>query len=604
MSSNNLALLNSILDEYHTKNSVGLNEDESFERFVSEIFFKKYDFSDEEVSSGLVGGKNDWGIDGVYIVFNDRNILDIEDIDMDNLSKNFDIQLFIFQFKNKTSFEENVVNKFNISYRYFVDLEKELPTNSKAISQDIIDKMTLFRNAVTKSASKYPKVKITFIHASKGDPSQILVDQSKNYAHKEKINNLIEDVEGFNLGTSTKCEYLLLGVEELKRLNQYEKSYTGSLRQNENPIYVEYGEEENKQKGYIATITLKDYFDFLVEKDDNGNFILKEHLFESNIRDYQNKTEVNKSIEETLRNPDNTQDFWWLNNGITILADVGSLTGKTFSLENIQIVNGLQTSYSIYNAFKDNNLALKEDKRTIFCKIIITEEKDSRDAIIKATNSQNPVSPSLLRSTDNIQRDIEQYFQMNSFYYDRRKNYYKNKGKDTKRIISINYLAQSLTAILKSNPSKARTSPTILTKKDEDYNSLFNKNISIEVYLYVVLIRKKMEEYLVTKFNPIDDIDESINKYFKLHLTRILASLLTKSEKIRARDISKLTSEVINEISDKKFENSIEILKTIINNHPAEASNMANFSKNEKSAKLIDSQVKLFLAAKNKVTQN
>ncbi|MER2174980.1 MAG: AIPR family protein [Carnobacterium sp.] len=594
MASNNLALLNSILEEYHAENPIGL--DESFERFVSEMFFKKYDFSDEEVAGGLVGGKKDWGTDGVYIVFNDRNISDVEDIDFDNLAKNFDIHLFIFQFKNKTSFEENVINKFNTGYKYFVDLDKVLPEISSGISQDIIDKITLFREAVTKSASKYPNVKITFIHASRGDSAPILAEKSQNYAYKQKISDLVQDVEKFSLGASTKCEYLLLGVEELKKLNQYEKSYTGSLKQNENPIYVEYGEEKNKQKGYIATTTLKDYFDFLVEEDDKGNVTLKEHLFESNIRDYQNKTEVNKSIETTLSNPLITQDFWWLNNGITILADVGSLTGKTFSLENIQIVNGLQTSYSIYNAFKNNKAALMNDERTIFCKIIITEEEESRDAIIKATNSQNAVSPSLLRSTDNIQRDIEQYFQMNNFYYDRRKNYYKNKGKDTKRIISINYLAQALTAILKSSPSRARTSPTVLTKKDDDYKSLFNTATSIEVYLHVVLIRKKMEEYLTTSFVATDDIDEYIKKYFKLHLTRILASLLTKTYKVSAKDISNLTPEIINGASDVKLKKSIEILKIIIQENPSDSSNMANFSKTEKSARLIDSQVKVFLS--------
>lgn len=596
MSSNNLALLNSILKEYHAENPK--NIDESFEYFVSEMFFKKYDFSDEEVSSGLVGGKKDWGIDGVYIVFNDRNILDVEEIDLDNLSRNFDIQLFIFQYKNKTSFEEKVVDKFNTVYKYFVDLDREVPTVSSGIPQDIIDKIVLFREAVTKSASKYPNVKITFIHASKDDSAPILAEKSTNYAYKQKISDLTRDVEEFNLGYSTKCEYLLLGVEELKKLNQYEKSYTGSLKQNENPIYVEYGEEENKQKGYIATTTLKDYFNFLVEEDDKGNTTLKEHLFESNIRDYQNKTEVNKSIEATLSNPLITQDFWWLNNGITILADVGSLTGKTFSLENIQIVNGLQTSYSIFNAFKNNKAALNSDERTIFCKIIITEEEESRDAIIKATNSQNAVSPSLLRSTDNIQRDIEQYFKINNFYYDRRKNYYKNKGKDTKRIISINYLAQALTAILKSSPSRARTSPTVLTKKDDDYNSLFNKFTNIEVYFYVVLIRKKMEEYLATSFVIADDIDDYIKKYFKLHLTRILASLLTESFKVNTRDIIKLTPKKINEVSEINLKSSIEILKTIIQDNPSESSNMANFSKSEKSARLIDDQVEVFLKDK------
>lgn len=585
------------MDEYNNEIGLDLDNNKNFERFVSEMFFKKYDYSDEEVTSGLVGGTRDWGIDGLYILLNDRNIIDLEDIDFDKLSKNFEINLYIFQFKNKTSFEEKVIDKFNSIYKYFVDLDQEIPNDNKVMSQDLIDKIHLFRRIITKSAHKYPNVIITFLHASKGMSKPILAEISSNLAYKQKVYDLKANVELFSLGASTRCDYILLGVEELKTLNQYEKSYTGSLKQNENPIYVEYGPEENKQKGYIATTTLKDYFDFLVEEDENGNYILKEHLFESNIRDYQNKTEVNKSIELTLKKHDNAQDFWWLNNGITILADVGSLTGKTFSLENIQIVNGLQTSYSIFNAFKDNREALLEDKRTIFCKIIITEEADSRDAIIKATNSQNAVSPSLLRSTDHIQRDIEQYFKIHGLYYDRRKNYYKNKGKDTKKIISINYLAQALTAVLKSSPSKARTSPTVLTKKDEDYKSLFNEYTNIEIYLYVVLIRKKMEQYLTSNFITTDDIDESIKKYFKLHLTRILASLITQNTKTTRQDIDNLDITTINAISENNFKKSIDILKEIISENPDESNNMANFSKTEKLTKLIDDKIEFILSS-------
>lgn len=41
----------------------------------------------------------------------------------------------------------------------------------------------------------------------------------------------------------------------------------------------------------------------MVEYDEDENPILKEYLFESNIRDYQNKTIVNNDIEATLIDP-------------------------------------------------------------------------------------------------------------------------------------------------------------------------------------------------------------------------------------------------------------------------------------------------------------
>ena len=80
------------------------------------------------------------------------------------------------------------------------------------------------------------------------------------------------------------------------------------------------------------------------------------------------------------------------------------------SLKNVQIVNGLQTSYSIYNSLKDINFDEFEDDRSLFVKIIICDQKDVIDRIIRATNSQNAIPSGALRATDTIQRDIEQYF--------------------------------------------------------------------------------------------------------------------------------------------------------------------------------------------------
>lgn len=47
---------------------------------------------------------------------------------------------------------------------------------------------------------------------------------------------------------------------------------------------------------------------------------LLEYLFESNVRDYEGDVEVNEQIRETLHNQNDKAEFWWLNNGITILA--------------------------------------------------------------------------------------------------------------------------------------------------------------------------------------------------------------------------------------------------------------------------------------------
>lgn len=97
-----------------------------------------------------------------------------------------------------------------------------------------------------------------------------------------------------------------------------------------------------------------------------------------------------------------------------------------------------------------------------------------------------------MRATDKVQRNIEEYLLSKGFYYDRRKNFYKNQGKPRNKIISIKYLSQCLTALVQKNPSKARSNPTTLTKNEKDYRRLFPVNRQPEIYLKSIEVMKQV----------------------------------------------------------------------------------------------------------------
>ena len=176
---------------------------------------------------------------------------------------------------------------------------------------------------------------------------------------------------------------------------------------------------------FVTLVNLSDYFNFIT--NENGEII--KHIFESNVRDYQGHTSVNKDIQESLENP-STEDFWWLNNGVTILASKASLTtGKEIGITDPEIVNGLQTSTEIYKYFCTAIEILNQEKRNILVRVIVPDSEESRDKIILATNSQTNIPKASLRATDSIHRQIEMYLRNRNLYYDRRKNYYKNQGK-------------------------------------------------------------------------------------------------------------------------------------------------------------------------------
>lgn len=97
-------------------------------------------------------------------------------------------------------------------------------------------------------------------------------------------------------------------------------------------------------------------------------------------------------------------DFWWLNNGITIISTGVIIVGKTMTIQNVQIVNGLQTSECIYRYFSSREI---DDDRNVLIKVLTSQDKSICDCIIRATNNQTEVQAASLHATDKIQRDIE-----------------------------------------------------------------------------------------------------------------------------------------------------------------------------------------------------
>jgi hypothetical protein len=188
------------------------------------------------------------------------------------------------------------------------------------------------------------------------------------------------------------------------------------------------------------------------------------------------------------------EDFWWLNNGITIVAGKATQSGKALTLEDPQIVNGLQTCRMVFEHFAAGGDLT--DPRLVLVRVIVPGVEESRDRIIKATNSQTYIPPASLKATDKIQRDIEQYLKAHGIFYDRRKNYYKNDGKPIADIVGIPKMAQALMAVLLARPDTARARPSSLIKSDADYGKLFSAGHPIEIYLTCIKILRSVEAHL------------------------------------------------------------------------------------------------------------
>lgn len=573
MASKNI-ILEEILKQYKESATDNLiNDDKNFEHFAAEQLLKDENLDEDEINSGLIGDSNDNGIDGFYIFLDGELINQIEQVE----GKYKEMKVYFHQYKNKYKIEEDVVLKFNNAFNDIMNFE-----NSKLNGwhDDLKDKIILLRNVILKTATQAITIKFIINHISKAN-SEDIKDNKSYWSKVDNLKNLIK-----NSGISRlDVGYDFIGGEELKNLSYRKPEYSINLMLKDSPLTLEFGDNNI---GYIALVSLKNYYNFIVE---NGN--IQKHIFDSNVRDYQNKTTVNKEIEDTIKNNNDT-DFWWLNNGITIIAGKDSTqVGKKLSLKNVQIVNGLQTSYSIYNALKNINFNEFEDDRSLFIKIILCDQKDVIDRIIRATNSQNAIPSGVLRATDTIQRDIEQYFLSKGYYYDRRKNYYRNLGKPRDKIISINLLSQCIVSLVlpEKNPSRARSNPTILIKKDEDYNSLFGCNYDFQVYLNAVLIFKNVDKELKKLTSDTEFIEdnklEKIITLFKFHISRVLISEITTKGTPLANDLG--DEKFIEKIDTDAIKKSIFTLKKFIDEYEQiNSQSIDNISKQTEFSKYIN----------------
>lgn len=110
------------------------------------------------------------------------------------------------------------------------------------------------------------------------------------------------------------------------------------------------------------------------------------------------------------------------------------------------------------------------------------DDEARRDRVIKATNSQTSIKPASLYATEPFQRKIEDYLVQLEMFYDRRKDYWRNKGKPSDKIIGIERLAQAVIAIGLERPHDARARPTTIMRDDAMYQSLFSDMTDLKIY--------------------------------------------------------------------------------------------------------------------------
>ena len=142
----------------------------------------------------------------------------------------------------------------------------------------------------------------------------------------------------------------------------------------------------------------------------------RDRLLEKNVRSFlQVKGGVNKGIRNTLR--DEPEMFLAYNNGISVTAEnveiVRDENGKPSikQIRDMQIVNGGQTTASIFNAKNDKKTAADLTKVFVQMKVSVIHSPDDMDEIVPQistyANTQNKIQIADFSANDPFHRKIE-----------------------------------------------------------------------------------------------------------------------------------------------------------------------------------------------------
>jgi hypothetical protein len=132
-------------------------------------------------------------------------------------------------------------------------------------------------------------------------------------------------------------------------------------------------------------------------------------ILEANVRSFlQFRGNVNKGIRYTLKNDPDM--FFAYNNGITVTADKCELNdqGQITSLTNLQIVNGGQTTATLYHASKLKDVSL--EGVFVQTKLSILDDQEDDEVIpniSKFANSQNKINESDFFSNHPFHRKMQ-----------------------------------------------------------------------------------------------------------------------------------------------------------------------------------------------------
>lgn len=428
---------------------------------------------------------DEFGIDGIAVLIQGEAVTNRQEAE-DKLEaiKNPSVEFLFFQAKTGTSYEYGEISKFFDAITGFFD--RELLGESPVVD-DLIGAM----EAIYEKGTGKRNPKISCYYMATGN--------YEKPARLEKLrSNFKIELEETNIFDTETIAIEIIGARDLQ---QWYRAATSSVE-----VEIDFARNvvmptnDHVEEAYIGYVDAENLLKLVTLEDENSNVIgINRSVFFDNIRDYDPKSKINRSIKESVKR-EGGAEFVFRNNGITVVSRNIDRTGDRFRLEDFQIVNGCQTSNIIFDLVYGEDADDYFDQALIASlqvplRLIGSKDDDFVSSIIVGTNRQNPVRDEQFWALRPFMKSLEEYGRNldpeEVIYLERRDNQYRNGEVERTRVMQPSVLMKAVAAALLYQPQRAaRDYRGILSEYE---NKIFLDDHDVRVYHAVAYIYYRLE---------------------------------------------------------------------------------------------------------------
>lgn len=349
-------------------------------------------------------------------------------------------------------------------------------------------------------------------------------DQYKQFQILILVHSVKEKIHISDL-LDEKCEKLRKDKKLSKASIKWEVYFVGIAGETDIHIAIdsairinEYTHEKNEIEGRVYNAKLSD----LVKLYDN----LGDDLFKDNVREkIEDVLDVDTEIKNTLENQ--PEDFWFFNNGITLLVESDSIKQRReYQLDinisnncDVSVINGAQTIsvaamyyLNLFEKLENKILSDKEreefevkKKQALEVKVLLRvikkdsyreELKDFYKNISVSLNRQKAINDADIRYTDYLIEDINSISEKKKAPFFRIQKRSSNKQRRSRGEYKIEDFVKITAIYLLQEPGTARSSKGKYLRMDSQWERLkVSRNEEFDEKLFL----KKYKPFVITE---------------------------------------------------------------------------------------------------------